>query len=216
MTRRKPSETPGSPAIDSRRLPEAPDFAALDAVSADTADARTRVLALIGNLVFAWSNNESVFIYALMLLLETDQVSAALVFGTLNTARARTDLIRRLAVAKLGEDLLRAELDDLVKRFDTATKLRNELNHAIYEIDGTGAITHTHAMRVEERRGGVRFGATKPMDAARIRTMTAAVEEAKLLNRDLWAYLPRLEAHMRARPPQAPDRLPTQGAGLST
>lgn len=180
-------------------LPDVPDFVALDAASEATADQRSRVLTLVGTLVFSWSNNESLFIYVLMLLLETDQPSAALVFGTLNTARARTDLIHRLAVAKLGDDPLRTELDALITRFDAATRLRNELNHSIYGFDADGVITHTSAMRVEERKGQLRFGASKPMDEKRIRRMEQSVEDATRLNRDLWSYLPQLQRHMKER-----------------
>ncbi len=180
-------------------LPETPDFGALDAASGATAGPRTHVLALVGNLVFSWSNNESVFLYVLTLLLETDQPSAALVFGTLSSSRARTDLVRRLALAKLADDPLRDELDALIGRFESATRLRNELNHSIYGIDPAGVITHTNAMRIEERKGRLRFGASKPMDEERVASFERAIADAKALNRALWAYLPRLDAHMRAR-----------------
>lgn len=60
-------------------------------------------LTLIGNLVHCWSNNESLFIYILMLLMETDEATAAIVFATLNTTRARIDLIERLAKIKVGD-----------------------------------------------------------------------------------------------------------------
>ncbi len=180
-------------------LPPAPDFAAIDAGAMEGADERTRVLALVGTLVFSWSNNESLLIYVLMLLLETDQTSAALVFGTLNTSRARTDLIHRLAMVKLDGTPLKTELDTLLSRFERATRMRNELNHAIYAFDERGVITHTNTMRVEERRGQMRFGAEKPMDEKRVASMERAVEKAKRLNRDLWACLPRLQDHMAAR-----------------
>ena len=46
---------------------------------------------------------ESLFIYILMLLMETDEATAAIVFATLNTTRARIDLIERLAKIKVGD-----------------------------------------------------------------------------------------------------------------
>ena len=85
------------------RLPPKPDFEAIEAAAVGSADRRTMILALIGNLVFSWSNNESMFIYILMILLETDEVSAAIVFATLNTTRARLDLVQRLATAKIND-----------------------------------------------------------------------------------------------------------------
>jgi hypothetical protein len=38
-----------------------------------------------------------------MLLMETDEATAAIVFATLNTTRARIDLIERLAKIKVGD-----------------------------------------------------------------------------------------------------------------
>jgi hypothetical protein len=188
-----PTQTSGGPGHE---LPQRPDFAALDAAAPSTADHRTRVLALIGNLVFGWSNNESMLIYVLMILLETDKVSAAIVFATLNTTRARLDLIQRLAKAKIADRDLLAALDKLVDRFSQATRDRNEFNHCMYSVNERGEITHTHAMRVRETRRGIQFGETRPLDAARIEEMIKSVAELKRLNRDIWDFLPRLEQYI--------------------
>src|SRR5581483_11576909 len=63
------------------QLPPKPDFAAIEAAAHSTADRRTFIMALIGNLVYAWANNESMFIYVLMVLMNTDEASAAIVFA---------------------------------------------------------------------------------------------------------------------------------------
>ena len=55
------------------KLPPKPDFDVLAAAAPASADRRTFVLALIGNLICSWSNNESLFIYVLMILLRTDE-----------------------------------------------------------------------------------------------------------------------------------------------
>ena len=83
------------------QLPPKPNFAAIEAAAPKGAGRRMVTLGLIGNLVYCWSNNESLFIYILMLLMEADEASAAVVFGTLNTTRARIDLIERLAKLKI-------------------------------------------------------------------------------------------------------------------
>jgi hypothetical protein len=183
----------------SRELPKKPDFESIEAMARGTADRRTTILALIGNLVFAWSNNESMFIYLLMLLMETDEVSAAIVFATLNTSRARTDLVQRLAIAKIGDKALLKRLDQLVERFNDCTKIRNEFNHCMYSLNERGEITHTHSMRIEERRGSLRLGTPRPMDDARIAEMVKTGNDLKQLNRDLWDFLPILERYMGAR-----------------
>jgi hypothetical protein len=178
-------------------LPPKPDFAALDAAASESADRRTTILALIGNLVFNWSNNESLFIYVLMLLLKVDQVSAAIVFATLNTTRARLDLIQRLARIKIKDKALSKELDRVIDRFNDGTHIRNEFNHCMYTVDGNGAISQTQSMRLVQTRSTLRFGETKPLDDARIEEMAEAVREMAKINRDIWDFLPRLEAHLR-------------------
>jgi hypothetical protein len=177
-------------------LPPKPDFAALEAVAPKGADRRTRLLALIGSLVFNWSNNESLFIYVLMLLLESDEASAAIVFATLNTTRARLDLIQRLAKIKIRERSLDAQLADLIERFNEGTQLRNELNHCMYTVDVNGEIVQTQSMRLVQTRTSLKFGETRPMNDARIKEMSDAAIEMARLNRDIWEFLPRLQLHL--------------------
>jgi hypothetical protein len=177
-------------------LPPMPDFKAIEAAAPGSADRRTLILALIGNLVFSWSNNESLFIYVLMLLLETDQTSAAVVFATLNTTRARLDLINRLARIKIKDQAMQKELDRIIERFNDCTRVRNEFNHCMYTVDDHGEITHSHSIRIIETKNQLRLGDIKPMDDARLKEMRETTDELKRLNRDIWSFLPRLEAHL--------------------
>jgi hypothetical protein len=177
-------------------LPPRPDFESLDAVSPKSADRRTSVLALIGNLVFSWSNNESLFIYLLMVLLKTDQTSAAIVFATLNTTRARLDLIQRLAKTQVTDRAILKTLDGIIERFNEYTRIRNEFNHCMYNVNTSGEITHTHSIRIVETRKRLQLGEIKPMDDARIKEMVETIQGLKRLNRDIWTFLPRLEAHI--------------------
>ena len=85
------------------QLPPKPNFAAIEAAAPKGAGRRMLTLGLIGNLVYCWSNNESLFIYILMLLMEADEASAAVVFGTLNTTRARIDLSPNPAEVSLAD-----------------------------------------------------------------------------------------------------------------
>lgn len=181
-------------------LPPTPDFKSMEAVAAQTADQRTNVLALIGNLNFSWSNNESMFIYLLMVLLETDFTSAAITFVTLNTTRARLDLIRRLSKHKVSDPTVVRKLDRLIERFNRCTKLRNEFNHCIYQLDERGQITHTNVLRIHETKKEMTIAILKKLDEARIREITNTVRRLININRDIWAFLPELEAAVRDKP----------------
>lgn len=177
-------------------LPAMPDFKAIEAASPGSADRRTLILALIGNLVFSWSNNESLFIYVLMLLLKTDQASAAVVFATLNTTRARLDLIHRLAKMTIKDQAMGKELDRIIARFNECTRIRNEFNHCMYTVDNQGEITHSHSLRIIETKNQLRLGDIRPMDDLRLKEMRQTTDELKRLNRDIWNFLPRLESHL--------------------
>jgi hypothetical protein len=181
------------------QLPSRPEFEAIEAVAHKTADRRTEILALIGNLVYSWSNNESMFIYVIMLLLGTNQTSAMVVFATLNTTRARLDLVQRLAVARISDKTIAKELDALIDRFNETTRFRNEFNHCIYTVNDHGEITHTHALRVQERKGRLDVGQPRKMDKARTKAIVDTINELRQLNRDLWNLLPRLEASLSSR-----------------
>ncbi|SEF45387.1 hypothetical protein SAMN04488115_101136 [Bosea lathyri] len=174
-------------------MPPRPDFDALEAAARRSSEQRLTLLAQIGDLNFAWSNNESMFIYVLMLLLDTSEPAAAIVFSTLNTTRARLDLVQRLAKISLSDKALRDELTEIVKDFSDGTKLRNDLNHASFVISESGEITHTQNMKLEESRGNLRFGVRRPVDKARLDEIATAIGNLYTLNRRIWDFIPRLE-----------------------
>jgi hypothetical protein len=178
------------------KLPPKPDFDLLAAAAPASADRRTFVLALIGNLICSWSNNESLFIYVLMILLRTEESSAAIVFATLNTTRARLDLIQRLARIRITDRDISKSLARLIERFVESTKVRNELNHCMFIFDRSGAITHTQSMRLAETKTSLRFGEIKALDESRLQDMLRTTKEMTRINREIWELLPRLEAHV--------------------
>jgi hypothetical protein len=186
-------------------LPPKPDFSAIEAAAHESASRRTFIMALIGNLVYTWSNNESMFIYILMLLMGTDEPTAAIVFATLNTTRARLDLVERLAKIKIPDKSVAKSLERIITRFNEVTKIRNEFNHCMYKVDAHGAITQTHSIRVHERRGEIQLGVVREMDEARINEILAAIRTMTQLNRAIWDLLPRLQSQLqsvrRAEPP---------------
>ena len=173
-------------------LPEPPDFEAIETAARGTSASRANLLALIGQLVFSSSNNESLLIYILMVLLQTDEPPAAIVFSTLNTTRARLDLVSRLAKIKIADRATRDALDQVVKDFNDAQQVRNEFLHAMYTVDGRGAITHTQNMRFIQKGGKVSFGEQNPIDQKRLDGMLKALRDLRTLNRKIWDLLPRL------------------------
>jgi Asp-tRNA(Asn)/Glu-tRNA(Gln) amidotransferase C subunit len=180
------------------QLPPKPDFAAIEAAAHGSANRRTFIMALIGNLVYSWANNESMFIYVLMVLMNTDEASAAVVFKTLNTTRARLDLVERLARIKIRDKSIQKALERIITQFNELTKLRNEFNHCMYTLNERGEITHTHSIRMQDVKGKLQLGVVRKMDDARINDILAAVRDMTKLNREIWDFLPRLQGSLQA------------------
>ncbi|MBS0517107.1 MAG: hypothetical protein JSR90_00355 [Proteobacteria bacterium] len=183
-------------------LPERPPFEKIEKAAQETVEGRNALMLLIGQLVFSWSNNESLLVYVLMLLMGTDEPAAAIVFATLNTTRARLELVRRLMLLKVVDPSVRRELEAVIERFNEAGRVRNELLHAMYSVNDRGEITHTQAMRFVEKRGRISFGDRNPMDQKRIEELRQVREQLRLLNRMLWDLLPRLSKSLRGGPMQ--------------
>ena len=59
----------------------------------------------VGKLNYAWTNTESLLIHFIAGLVRTDIETATVIFLTLNTSRARLDLVNRLAkLARFAKD----------------------------------------------------------------------------------------------------------------
>jgi hypothetical protein len=185
--------SPSSPATTPSNLPDPPDFDAIETAARETTASRTNLLALIGQLVFSSSNNESLLIYILMVLLQTDEPSAAIVFSTLDTTRARLDLVSRLARIKIADREIREELDQVVGLFNEANQVRNEFLHAMYTVDTKGAITHTQTMRAVEKNGRISIGQQNSIDQKSLDGLVKACGDLRSLNRKVRELLPRLQ-----------------------
>lgn len=143
-----------------------------------------RLMTLIGRLNYAWSNTESVLVPVLARLMGTKQRPATLVFLTLNTTRARLDLIERLA--RTDTERREDELLGAVRRFRRLGALRNKLNHSIYDFDPRTGRASTQQTRVTTGPGGVEFGRVEELDDGTIEAIERAIRELQDLNEILW------------------------------
>ncbi|GEP54687.1 hypothetical protein [Reyranella soli] len=173
-------------------LPARPDFEAIEKAARQSGASSASLMGLIGQLVFSWSNNESMLIYILKVLLQTDEPAAATVFSTLNTTRARLDLVSRLGRIKLADRETRMALDHVVRCFNEINAVRNEFLHAMYAVDAKGRITHTQTMRLINKSGRLTFGQQHAIDRERIEGLVRTCNELRVLNRKVWDLLPQL------------------------
>jgi hypothetical protein len=150
-----------------------------------------RFLVQIGRLNYVWTNTESVLIHFIAGLLETDKARAVIVFLTLNTTRARIDLVDRLAKARGGPAGERDAILECTAELLRISRIRNLFNHCIYSFDPERGSVQTILMRIADRKSDIRMGLTEEVDEDRIRAIDEAIDDLGKLNRKMWEHVKR-------------------------
>ncbi|MEX1233576.1 MAG: hypothetical protein WEB56_01150 [Roseovarius sp.] len=146
-------------------------------------------LLLIGKLNYAWSNTESLLIHLIAGLGKMDKETATVVFLTLSTARARIDLVERLAKLPRIDVDQRTRTLALTSRIQGHSALRNRYNHCIYAFDSEGENPRTILMRIADRKDSLKMGQMAPMDTSAADGIITAIDELGKVNRDIWALI---------------------------
>ncbi|HGG65631.1 MAG TPA: hypothetical protein ENK34_13765, partial [Rhodobacteraceae bacterium] len=94
-----------------------------------------QVLLLVGRLNYTWTNTESLLIHLIAGLAGVDKDVAVVIFLTLNTTRARVDMVNRLAKMERCPDDQRQAVLKLTTALMREAALRNRYNHCIYSFD---------------------------------------------------------------------------------
>lgn len=143
-------------------------------------------LLLIGKLNYAWTNTESLLIHVIAGLSEVDKEIATVIFLTLNTSRARIDMVERLAKLSRVDAQERDCVLALAARIQRQSALRNRYNHCIYAFDSAGNNPRSILMRIADRKEKLLMGQVNDLDTAAAEAVEAAIAELKLINRDIW------------------------------
>ncbi|SFV28324.1 hypothetical protein SAMN05216456_0491 [Devosia crocina] len=148
-----------------------------------------RLLLLVGKLNYAWSNTESLLIYLIADLMRTDKETAIVVFLTLNTTRARLDLVDRLARMASTPKGSREEALGIVAAMKREAKIRNKFIHCIYSFGDDGEIDKTQLMRIADFGNDLRYGKLEDIDEIGLRELETCIAEIMTLNRTIMAYV---------------------------
>lgn len=144
------------------------------------------ILLLIGQLNYTWTNTESLLIHLIAGLAKVDKETAVIIFLTLNTTRARMDLVERLAKMKGTSPACRQAVLELTERMSREARLRNKYNHCIYSFDETGAAGQTQLMRIFENKDEVRYGKIEELDDEEVARIQACIANIAEINRGIW------------------------------
>lgn len=144
------------------------------------------VLLLVGQLNYTWTNTESLLIHMIAGLARVDKETAVVIFLTLNTPRARIDLVERLAKMQSTPADCRAAVLDATRRLSEEAKLRNKFNHCIYSFDPDSGKGMTQLLRIVDTKDEIRYGKIEALDDDEVARIRASIAELVAINRLFW------------------------------
>ena len=148
-----------------------------------------RFLLLLGRLNYSWTNTESLLIHLIAGLSRTDKETAVVTFLTLNTTRARIDLVERLSKLDRISQEERAAVLAITRRIQQLSGLRNRYNHCIYSFDTKSGDLATIRMRVADRKNQIKVGEITALDVETIDGIDRSLDELKALNTEVWSLI---------------------------
>jgi hypothetical protein len=146
-----------------------------------------------GTLNYVWTNTESLLIHLIAGLGGMAKDTAIVIFLTLNTTRARLELVDRLAKLASVPAEQRKVILALTQRFHKEAPLRNKYNHCIYSFDATEGTVSTILMRIADRKDDLRMGRADRADAQQLELLDASIARVQALNLDIWQAIARFD-----------------------
>lgn len=147
------------------------------------------VLLLVGQLNYTWTNTESLLIHLIAGMARVDKETAIVIFLTLNTTRARIDLVERLAKMAGTPTARKSDVLGVLARMNRQAKLRNKYNHCIYSFDETGTSAHTQLMRIFDSADRIKYGKLEALDDDEMGRIAASIKELASINRRMWEVI---------------------------
>ena len=151
--------------------------------------AMSDILLRVGRLNYVWTNTESLLIYIIAHLLKVEKDAAIVVFLTLNTTRARIDLVERLAKLPATPEHETDVVLGLMARLKRESKMRNKYNHCIYSFDDAGDISSTQLMRLIEDEREVNYGKVEPLDHREVDRLEKSIGAIVDISKGLWTFI---------------------------
>lgn len=144
------------------------------------------ILLLVGQLNYTWTNTESLLIHIIAGLARVDKETAIVIFLTLNTPRARIDLVERLAKMQKTPADCRAQVLEATRRLSEEAKLRNKFNHCIYSFDPDSGKGITQLMRIFDNKDQIKYGKIEALDEPEMRRIRASIDSLVSINKEFW------------------------------
>ncbi|MYM57509.1 hypothetical protein [Thalassovita mangrovi] len=146
----------------------------------------SQLLMLVGRLNYTWTNTESLLIHLIAGLARTDTETGLIIFLTLNTTRARVELVERLAKRDHTDPELQRRILEAMRAMMRQSSLRNRYNHCIYSFDKDQGTARTILMRISDRKDRLKIGQTAEIDDQAIGEIEQAIEAMQGVNTTIW------------------------------
>lgn len=147
------------------------------------------ILLLVGRMNYAWTNTESLLIHYIAGLASTTKETGTIIFLTLNTTRARLDLVNRLAKMPSIDNDCRDAVLATTKALSRESQLRNKYNHCIYSFDKDGGKARTILMRINDEKTAITYGKTELLDEREKVKIQTSISALNGINKRMWSQI---------------------------
>jgi len=160
----------------------------------------------IGGLVVNWSNNESVFMAMLQALIASGDHSAAIIWYSHRTTRARLELVKRLCREQVKDEALLQDIQKAISQFGGFSRVRSFYCHAMYGYDSDLRLSSASGATMPQDGDAIMFE-NRHFDAATMNEIGNTITELVAFNRELWKLVDRLQTALGVQRVSLP-RLP--------
>src|SRR5690606_2021728 len=115
-------------------------------------------------------------------LARVDKETAIVIFLTLNTTRARIDLVERLSKMPKTPPGLRDRILELMKSLTKESALRNKFNHCIYSFDPDSGRGATQLMRIFDDKSEIKYGKVESLDEKEVGKIRKSIKSITAIN----------------------------------
>lgn len=157
------------------------------------------IFTLVGQLVVAWANNETVLHAIYWGLLGGKRENAAVLWDSHSTSRKRVETILTLAAANVSDADLRNRIEGACSQFRSLSKLRNFYCHAMYNFEAeTGKITHASLLSIDKDATPIAGVDQKRLDRGSMNNIKWTINALLDMNFDLWILCRDTHLHFGA------------------
>ncbi len=151
------------------------------------------ILLLVGQMNYSWTNTETLLIHFIAGLAGVDKETATVIFLTLNTTRARLDLVDRLAKMGRIKPSAKEEILALTHEMVKVLRHKNRYNHCLYSFDDEGKHAKTILMRIADTKSDIKIGKTQDLDASEMEKIRDSIKTIENINHQAWSLILKYE-----------------------